>query len=109
MLDLCLVAYKAYTDQLQIESEEEADLIAYPLKYQMWHHTFKPHEQVPQIELASLAPPPTMVRSSTVNDFLHKTSLPSLMQTAMNKIDEAAEEEIKQDNDEEKTAHEQKL
>jgi hypothetical protein len=25
----------------------EAELIADPLKYQMWHHTFDPHTQVP--------------------------------------------------------------
>jgi hypothetical protein len=65
--------------KLQIQSDEEADLIANPLKYQMWHHSFDPHTQVPVLPEACLKPPPSMIRCSNVSDFLGKNSVPSLV------------------------------
>ena len=62
-----------------LKSEQEADLIKNPIKHQMWHHSFDPHSQVPKIELASLNPPPSSVRSSTLNNFLTKSSMPALV------------------------------
>lgn len=51
----------------------------------MWHHSFDPHTQVAKIEEASLNPPPTMVRSSTTNEFLTNSSMPTIVKNAIAK------------------------
>ena len=49
LLDLCLGAYnKVMMDRSDVITDaDEAKLIADPLKYQMWHHTFDPNTDVP--------------------------------------------------------------
>ena len=70
---------------LNLDSDEESDLIANPVRYQMWHHSFDPHTQVPRVLLADLKPPPQMVRSSAIGDFLVKSSMPALVEDAIAK------------------------
>ena len=71
-------------------SEQEAEVIADPLKYKMWHHSFDVHKEVLPIEEASLKAPPATVRSSNVNEMLGKSSMPALVQAAMAKAQEDA-------------------
>lgn len=76
---------------------QEADLIANPLKYQMWHHSFNPHTQIPVVLEASLKPSPAMLRSSNVTDFLATNSIPALVQTALAQQEPKEEERIVDD------------
>ena len=56
MTDLCISDYRKAMKSMPVRllTEEESDLIANPLKYQMWHHSFDPHTQVSKIEEAYL-------------------------------------------------------
>ena len=64
----------------------------------MWHHSFDPHTQVPQLEEASLKPVPNMIRSPNVNNFLANSSMPALVQSAMAKV--KCDEEMKEQEEE---------
>ena len=84
---MCVEAYHEAMAKtsLNLDSDEESDLIANPVRYQMWHHTFDPHTQVPRVKLADLKPPPQMVRSSAIGDFLVRSSMPALVEDAIAK------------------------
>ena len=97
-----------------LDDDREAELIAHPLKYKMWHHSFDPHTEVPVLAEASLKAPPATVRSANVNEVLGKSSMPALVQAAMAKAQSDAarkpteEEQIAQKSEAE-LAHEAKL
>ena len=45
LIDLCVPVYQEAMGKvsLNLENEDEADMIANPVKYQAWHHSFNPH------------------------------------------------------------------
>lgn len=69
---MCLQTYKDVMIKKDdiITDPHEAELIADPLKYQMWHHTFDPHTEVPVVKMTSLPAPPQVSRSQNMTDFL---------------------------------------
>ena len=88
LTEICLASYRDFMGKsgpIHGLTEEEADLIAHPLTYQMWHHSFDPHTQVPKLEMADLKPPPAMIKSQTVNEVLGKSSMPALVASALTK------------------------
>ena len=70
-----------------ITDPHEVKLIADPIKYQMWHHSFDPNKDVPEVSKAELKAPPQVMRGPTISEFLAKTSsiTASIVQDALNK------------------------
>ena len=80
----------------------EAELIADPLKYQMWHHTFDPHTEVPRVKPAQLTSPPQISKSVNMNEFINKAggSTTSIVKGAL----EETKNQAKQDSNQEESA-----
>ncbi len=86
MIELCLSAYKTFVEKKfsspQISAGPQSEILRDPVKYQMWHSSFDPHTEVPQLPEAELKVPKQTFKSQDISQFLDKYANQSQMAAA---------------------------